>query len=732
MSHVSVHAEPHPCSACLCASPHSISRRYPPDVSKYTADDSAPYARMQRQLAGFSGRLCDADPLWSQVLGDWQQPPAQITEFVTSPIYLDLGGEVYPQVLDTLQELFSGGYSEAALCWGIGSGKSWLAALALMYMAHRVLCLRDPQAHFRLSPGSQIALVIMGPSSRQVRSVIFADIAALIRRSPWFQRNFPPAATRADSLDLPKNVTITAGNSADTAVLGYNVLAAVIDEAAWLTETLDGRRQSADDIYTALQRRIKSRFGDRGMLLMVSSPRHSSDFIMSKLAEAEQNPRIYASQKPVWDVKPPDRFCGRRFEHRGLSVPIEYQPEFQRDPHKAMRDLAAQPQGAWHGLFPDMEPLYAACDDSLRHPVIEERLGLAEWFRAPDSRPRYIHVDLGLRHDACGIAMAVAEDENTRRKSARYATPHTRDSGSDAAHSTDDADAAPDTPHTSPRRVPLSYRLVRTARTPRNTQPAKREVVEYEADAAHGTGDEIAGRRAPKHSRPGQAPMHGTSQPSCAAQENDTRLEADTAELEESAMWRDAETAHATLRTRDSGSEIAGRTPRHRQPWRDADADADADTQRDAQPCADGVSITVELMAQITPPPGGEIDLAQVRSFILALRERGFVIGGVSYDGYQSADSRQILQRRGLPVKIISVDRDMARYQMLRELAHERRLRLYHYKPFLEEAAQLEVIRQQRVDHPRGGSKDVTDAVAGAVSEALLAGHGATVKGRVV
>ena len=668
MSHVSVHAEPHPCSACLCASPHSISRRYPPDVSKYTADDSAPYARMQRQLAGFSGRLCDADPLWSQVLGDWQQPPAQITEFVTSPIYLDLGGEVYPQVLDTLQELFSGGYSEAALCWGIGSGKSWLAALALMYMAHRVLCLRDPQAHFRLSPGSQIALVIMGPSSRQVRSVIFADIAALIRRSPWFQRNFPPAATRADSLDLPKNVTITAGNSADTAVLGYNVLAAVIDEAAWLTETLDGRRQSADDIYTALQRRIKSRFGDRGMLLMVSSPRHSSDFIMSKLAEAEQNPRIYASQKPVWDVKPPDRFCGRRFEHRGLSVPIEYQPEFQRDPHKAMRDLAAQPQGAWHGLFPDMEPLYAACDDGLRHPVIEERLGLAEWFRAPDSRPRYIHVDLGLRHDACGIAMAVAEDENTRRKSARYATPRTRDAGCAAAHSTDDADAAPDTPHTSPRRVPLSYRLVRTARTPRQ---AKHEAIGLELDGVHDAPD-----------------ARGTGG--------------------------------------DAGSEIAGRTTRHRQPWRDADADADT------QPCADGVSITVELMAQITPPPGGEIDLAQVRSFILALRERGFVIGGVSYDGYQSADSRQILQRRGLPVKIISVDRDMARYQMLRELAHEGRLRLYHYKPFLEEAAQLEVIRQQRVDHPRGGSKDVTDAVAGAVSEALLAGHGATVKGRVV
>lgn len=541
-----------------------------------TPDKSTtPCAALQRQLALSSTRLHHSDPTWAELLRDYAQPPAQVVEFVTSPLYLDLADEVYPQVLATLEQLFAGDYDEAVLCWGIGSGKSWLSSLALLYMAHLVLCLRDPQRHFRLSPGSQIALVIMGPSSRQVRSVIFSDIAALVKRSPWFQTNFPPVATRSDSLDFAKHLVIAAGNSADTAVLGYNVLAAVIDEAAWLAETLDGRRQSADDIYTALQRRIKSRFGDRGLLLMVSSPKHSADFVMGKLAEAEHNRRIFASQKAVWEVKPADRFCGDSFEYRGLAVPVEYHAEFQRDPHKAMRDLAAKPQGAWHGLFPDMEPLYQACDDSLRHPVIEERLGLADWFRAPDSRPRHVHVDLGLRHDACGIAMAVAEDDLRGGGQAAY---------------------------------------------------------------AEGAGD-------------------------CASE---------------------------------------------------------------------GVTVTVELMARIVPPPGGEVDLSQVRSFILALRERGFVIGGVSYDGYQSADSRQILRRRGLPVNIISVDRDMSRYQMLKELAHEGRLRLYRYAPFFEEASQLEVIRERRVDHPRGGSKDVTDAVAGAVSEALLSGHGGVVEGRVV
>ena len=450
-------------------------------------------------------------------------------------------------------------YDEVVLCWGIGSGKSYLASLAILYMAHRVLCLRDPQRHFGLSPGSQIALVIMGPSSRQVRNVIYSGIVEMIKRSPWFQQNYPPQSVRQDTVVFDKHVVIAAGNSTDTYVLGYNVLAAIIDEAAYLVESQDGHRQSADDMYTAVQRRIKSRFGNEGLLLIVSSPKHTTDFVERKLKEAESNGRIFASRRAVWEVKPPDRFCGQSFEHKGRRIPIEFYEEFQRDAQRASRDLAAVPLGAYHALFVDMEPLYQSCSETLQHPVIDEHLQLADWFRNEgDSRPRYVHVDLGLRHDACGIAMAVAE--------------------------------------------------------------------------------------------------------------------------------------------------VNGGEP----------------------------AVTVELMTRFVPPPDGEIDLAKVREFIFALRERGFVIGGVSYDGFQSADSQQILRRRGFATTTVSVDRDMTRYQMLKELAYDGRLILYRYAPFFEEAAQLEIVRDQKVDHPRRGSKDVTDAVAGAVSEAALAAGRGEIRGRVV
>jgi len=488
---------------------------------------------LQQQLAAASRGLSRIDGDWARLTCDYSQPPATIAEFVQSPLYLNLGDYVYPQILNTLQEIFEGNYNEPVLCWGIGSGKSYLASVALVYMAHCVLCMRNPQEQFRLSPGSQIALVIMGPSSRQVRSVIFANVREMIKRSRWFERNCKPISEKQDCLEFDKNVVIAAGNSADSYVLGYNVLAAVIDEAAWLVEPQDGRRQNADDIYTALQRRIKSRFGDKGLLLIVSSPKHTKDFVQGKLEEAQSNSNIFASSRAVWEVKPATMYSGQSFEHKGRQIPVEYREEFSRDAHKAMRDLAAVPQGAYHALFVDMAPLQQACDDSLRHPVIDEHLQLKEFFRPDDSRPRYIHVDLGLRHDACGIAMAVP-------------------------------------------------------------------------DTTEGEG-----------------------------------------------------------------------------------------------------TVTVELMSQYMP-------------------------ASVSYDGFQSADSQQILRRQGFAVKTISVDRDMTRYQMLKELAGQGRLYLYHYEPFFEEAAQLEVIREQKVDHPRGGSKDVTDAVAGAVSEAAMAGQYAQMRGHIV
>ncbi len=114
------------------------------------------------------------------------------------------------------------------------------------------------------------------------------------------------------------------------------------------------------------------------------------------------------------------------------------------------------------------------------------------------------------------------------------------------------------------------------------------------------------------------------------------------------------------------------------------------------------------------------------------MRRHGFNIAQVSYDGFQSVDSRQILQRQGFRTKLVSVDRDLAAYETLKELINTGRLRMPDYEPLKRELRSLEIIRGRKVDHPPRGSKDVADSVAGAVSEAVRAWGGGEITGHVV
>lgn len=149
----------------------------------------------------------------------------------------------------------------------------------------------------------------------------------------------------------------------------------------------------------------------------------------------------------------------------------------------------------------------------------------------------------------------------------------------------------------------------------------------------------------------------------------------------------------------------------------------------------DGVRKTrlaVDFMLQIKPPrPPKKIALFKIRNFVVYLANRlGMKIGRLTYDMFNSEESRQILQEQGFNVAYQSVDRTDKAYVDLVTLMYENRLMLYDYAPFKRELFNLLHDRSRRkVDHPKhaadaGGntpSKDVSDALAGAVANALSA-----------
>lgn len=131
--------------------------------------------------------------------------------------------------------------------------------------------------------------------------------------------------------------------------------------------------------------------------------------------------------------------------------------------------------------------------------------------------------------------------------------------------------------------------------------------------------------------------------------------------------------------------------------------------------------VVVDFMLRIAPPPGSEIDLSKIRSFIFFIK-RIFPLALVTFDGFQSAGSIQELKREGVDCRILSVDRDDDAYLSLRSALFDRRIAMYEYQPFINEVLDLERdIRTRKVDHPQRatiggkGSKDVADAVSGSV-----------------
>jgi hypothetical protein len=128
--------------------------------------------------------------------------------------------------------------------------------------------------------------------------------------------------------------------------------------------------------------------------------------------------------------------------------------------------------------------------------------------------------------------------------------------------------------------------------------------------------------------------------------------------------------------------------------------------------------IFIDFMCQIKAKPRDEIQFEDVRKLIYKLKDIGYNIAKITFDGWQSVDSVQTLKSAGFNADFFSVDRNPESYHTLKGALLDGRLDFYYYKPLVEELSQLEELKGTKIDHPRRGSKDVADAVAGVCYQA--------------
>lgn len=381
---------------------------------------------------------------WLKNNPEFEERPASIEEFLGES-YLNIEKGVRPGLRQILVDIFgteSGAhkvalFEEAIFTGAIGIGKTTFASIALPYMAHWALCLRNPQEHLDLLPGSRIALMQMSTSEDQAREVIFGDINARINHSPWFKKFPRDPAFKNQIRFTQKDVWIVPGDSAETTFEGYNILGGIVDEMD--SHRITPKKDYAEEGYNTISNRIKSRFGDRGLLILIGQMKKQSGFAMRHYERMKTEPTAYVSRMTIWESFGWDKYLnedGTRnsfwFDiHRKTEIPalaaemIEnpnfmeipnlYYKSFVNDPDKALKDLAGIPPVVGNPFIGMVYKLDSArdgwherylVDSSPVSPNLSDPQ-FAPWFFATDTLPRAMHIDIAIsaEGDALGMAM---------------------------------------------------------------------------------------------------------------------------------------------------------------------------------------------------------------------------------------------------------------------------------------------------------------------------------------
>ena len=124
--------------------------------------------------------------------------------------------------------------------------------------------------------------------------------------------------------------------------------------------------------------------------------------------------------------------------------------------------------------------------------------------------------------------------------------------------------------------------------------------------------------------------------------------------------------------------------------------------------------IKIDAVRYWTPRPEQNIDFEEIKQFIVDLKMAGFPLRLVTFDQWNSAGYRDQLQRDfGIKTDLLSVAKP--HYEDFALAIAEQRVRGYGLPLLVDELLGLRVIKGNKIDHQRKTSKDLSDAVVGAV-----------------
>lgn len=385
---------------------------------------------------------------------DYDEIPVSIDEFLENDYYLgkvfNQGNLIYPFWRAQLHDIYHNNPDkswEICVTGAIGLGKSTIAAISLMYSLYRTLCLKNPQSFYNLTQNAPIVFVCLNLTIDLAYSGLYSMIVEAIKLSPWFCERVDIRGKYEFSISFPHNIQLICGSNTSHTI-GKNVLFAILDEVNFRNSP-KGSKNSILDIYRGIRRRMESRFLKQGripgFLWLISSKNSDQDFMDQYIQSLKFNKSTIVIDKAVYEVKPPETYIGEKFKvavgdkskesyvisdeskiqealdrgYRIIDVPVEYKVAFEQDINDALKDIAGISSVSTNKLIPYAGRIDVCFDSNRKSPFYLEEIQLGldsiedikdflddlSILRRDIGKPRFAHVDIGLKGDRLGLAI---------------------------------------------------------------------------------------------------------------------------------------------------------------------------------------------------------------------------------------------------------------------------------------------------------------------------------------
>jgi hypothetical protein len=383
-------------------------------------------------------------------------PAAPIRQWVNDPYLLgETSKTLWPKLKDDMVEFFEGDYSECILTGSTRWGKDYFSTTALIRVIYELYCLKRPTDTLGLGRGEIIHIVPISHTKEAAQRVVFKGIVSKLALSPFWKGRYE--VTKEEIRFPGKDIVIIGGGSSETAALGLNVWAALMDEGNFMGKHKKGhvsagglKDDKSESIYDSLRRRIRGTYaakGLRGRLFMISSKKSIYDFTERRLREAmlEDDSSVFVRDYATWDVRP-GAFQGQKWwqaavhqKHGRVRVledvekpeedeicfkfPDEYIGDFRNDPAGAARDIAGIALESFRPFFSNREAISDMFKPERAHPFhvyewttsrtiapIWENITMKNVHGDPVPRccpgaHRHAHMDLSKNKDATGFCV---------------------------------------------------------------------------------------------------------------------------------------------------------------------------------------------------------------------------------------------------------------------------------------------------------------------------------------